>query len=197
MIDCENKQLKVDIVRAATQVFIKHGVTPLSYELIATEAGTTQNIIRSFYPDPQDLAIDLCNQLSVRFDERLDLELRTIRKAERLDHLLNFYLDLPSRLNKPERRDDQIITALMALSAKSEDIQQELRNYYQSMQERIAKTIKASFANIKPRHCSDLSFQIVCLIYGHWKMVASLKFSQQQNLIARAAIDRLIVGFSN
>lgn len=187
-----DKHRPSEIVRAATQVFVKHGLTPLSYELIANEAGTSQQTIRRYYPDPQDLALDLCHQLSVWFDEDLQKSLRPMRKAERLEQLLNFYLDLPSRLIQPNRRDDQIINALVALSAKSEDIQEELRMHYLSMQERIAKAIKGAHADIKPKQCSVLGFQIVCLIYGHWKMVSSLGFPADRNRVTRAAIDRLI-----
>lgn len=187
-----NEPSPVELVRAATKVFIKHGLTPLSYELIATQAGTNQQTIRRYYPDPQDLAIDLCQQLSTWFDDSLQKSLRAIRKADRLDHLLNFYLDLPSRLAQPKRRDEQIINALVALSAKSEDIQEELREHYLTMQERIAKAIRASHTQLKPKQCKTLGFQIVCLIYGHWKMVASLGFPERNNLSVRRAIDCLI-----
>lgn len=187
-----NDPRPAELVRAATQVFIKHGLTPLSYELIATEAGTSQQTIRRHYPDPQDLAIDLCQQLSAWFDDSLHKSLQAIRKTDRLDHLLNFYLDLPSRLAQPKRRDEQIINALVALSAKSEDIQEELRDHYLAMQERIAKAIRAAHPQLKPKQCKTLGFQIVCLIYGHWKMVASLGFAENNNVLVRAAIDHLL-----
>lgn len=188
----QNQGTKSDIIRAATQIFVKHGLSHLPYELIASEAGTSKEAIRSFYPDPEDLAMDLCGRISAWFDEGLEKEFKKLPKAEQFTSLMNFYLGLPSKLSKSKRDDDQVINALMALASKSEDIQTELRDYYTTMQNRIAYSIKRSFSDLKPKQRDELAFQIVCLIYGHWRMVASLNFSEQYNQVARACVDRLI-----
>jgi hypothetical protein len=43
---------------------------------------------------------------------------------------------------------------------------------------------------------NQLSYLFVCLMYGHWKMVASLGFSEEHKFVTRTAIDRLIASYA-
>ncbi|MGY9050123.1 MAG: hypothetical protein ACKVKF_24600, partial [Rhodobacterales bacterium] len=43
--------------------------------------------------------------------------------------------------------------------------------------------------------CHEIGYLFVTLIYGHWKMVASLGFSENNNRVAREAVDRLIASY--
>ena len=187
---------KIDIVAAATRILVSQGLSNLSYDLIAAEAGTSRQLIRQYYPDPQDLTMDLCNQISSWYDEVLGSELKHTPKAKQLDHLLDFYFGLPTKFARSKRDDDQVVDALLALSAKSNGIKEELFEHYEKMQVRLAKAIRNALPHIKPKQCDELGFQVVCLLYGHWKMVESLNFSKTYRQVSRHAVDRLLAAHS-
>jgi AcrR family transcriptional regulator len=196
MSKSEDAARQKEIVEAAANVLVRYGLSALPYDLIAAEAGTTRQQIRKFYPDPDDLLSDLCNTVSRWYDEILDRELASISKTKHLEFLLNFYFSVPSGQVAQRRQDDMVIDALLALSAKFEGVKEELIAHYQNTQQRIAKAIKAAHRDIKPKKCDEIGFQIVCLFFGHFKMVASLNFSPDYCSVSRAAADRLVAACS-
>lgn len=60
----------------------------------------------------------------------------------------------------------------------------------------IAHEIGAAYPAMPARSADELSYAFVSLMYGHWKMVASLGFSEHHNRVARGAMDRLIRSYA-
>lgn len=67
-----------------------------------------------------------------------------------------------------------------------------LRGQYSLLGQVIAHEINAAHPRMPAAATEELAFTFVCLMYGHWKMVASLGFSERHNRVSRAAMDRLI-----
>jgi AcrR family transcriptional regulator len=196
MSKSENDARQKEIVQAAAGVLMSYGLHAMSYDLVAAEAGTTRQEIRKLYPDPDDLLSDLCNKVSIWYDRALDRELTNLSKTKHLDFLLNFYFGVPSGQLTQRRKDDVVIDALLALSAKFEGIKEELQAHYQNTQHRFAKAIKTAHPEIKAKQCDEIGFQIVCLFIGHCKMVASLNFSPDYCTVSRSAANRLVAAHS-
>jgi hypothetical protein len=51
---------------------------------------------------------------------------------------------------------------------------------------------RVSHPGLDLRSAEELSWLFVCLMYGHWKMVATLGVSAAHNRVTRGAMDRLI-----
>ena len=60
----------------------------------------------------------------------------------------------------------------------------------------LCHEFRVAHPSLSLRACEELSYGFVCIMYGHWKMVASLGVSPAHNRVARCAMDRLILGYS-
>ena len=67
-----------------------------------------------------------------------------------------------------------------------------LKSQYSLLQSTLAHEVQISHPDLPQSACSELGFLVVALMYGHWKMVASLGMSEENNRVSREAIDRLI-----
>ena len=60
----------------------------------------------------------------------------------------------------------------------------------------LAHEIQISYPDLHQNGCRELGYLIVIVMYGHWKMVASLDFSTDYNRVSRDALDRLIASYT-
>jgi len=181
---------KARIVLGALKGLQRHGLAPLSYDVIAAEADTTRQLVRYHFPDPDTLMVAVCDQLAAVYRQLLVENAARLTGPGRLDMFLDFYFDLLDGAAKP--RDDRAYDAMMSLSASSTLVRDNLRNQYTLLGQVIAHEINAAHPAMPARATEELAYGFVCLMYGHWKMVASLGFSEAHGKVSRAAMDRLI-----
>lgn len=178
------------IVGGAFDVLMAEGLDHLSYNKVAEAAGTTRQLVRYYFPDPDDLMIALCDQIASVYREALIEGMGDRQGADRIALFLDFYFDLLDGPRKP--RDDQVYDALFSLAARSERVKSNLRQQYTLLGHVISHELRQEFPEIPLPACEQLSFVFVSLMYGHWKMVASLGLSEDHKRITRQAMDRLI-----
>lgn len=184
-----------EIVEAAISTLVKHGLSNLSYDLIAEEADTTRQLIRHYYPTSENLMIEVCDYLAGVYHELLGVAITELDQTERLDLFLDFYFGLldDTRLQKP--KDDQYYDALFALACRSEQLKQNLHNQYTSLRNAFTNEVKISYPELQIEACDEIAHLFVSLMYGHWKMVANLGFSEKLNQGARNGVERLIQSY--
>lgn len=184
-----------EIVEAAISTLVKHGLSNLSYDLIAEEADTTRQLIRHYYPTSETLMIEVCDYLAGVYHELLGVAITEFDQTERLDLFLDFYFGLldDTRLQKP--KDDQYYDALVALACRSEQLKQNLHDGYTSLRNAFTNEVKISYPELQIGACDEIAHLFVSLMYGHWKMVANLGFSEKLNQGARDAVERLIQSY--
>ncbi|MEM9584448.1 MAG: hypothetical protein AAGA08_15170 [Pseudomonadota bacterium] len=84
---------------------------------------------------------------------------------------------------------------MMAAAAKSKTIRTTLSNQYGLLGQVLGHEFLVQYPELDMQSANELSFLFVSLMYGHWKMVASLGYSQEHNRVSRQAMDRLIVSY--
>lgn len=181
---------KSTIVRGAFAALMKQGLPTLSYDSIAREAGLSRQLIRYHFKDPETLMLSVCDFLAMLYREALMRSVTQSTEKDRLNVFLDFYFDLLDEEPKP--RDDQVYDAMMSLAANSNRIRSHLRQQYTMMGEVISHELQLAHPKLTLPAARELSYLIVSLMYGHWKMVASLGLNQAHKAAARSAIDRLI-----
>ncbi len=82
----------------------------------------------------------------------------------------------------------------MSRAAASEPVRTCLRNQYGLLGHVLSHELQLSILDLdlERQAANELSFAFVALMYGHWKMVASLGFSPDHNRVSRSAMSRLI-----
>ncbi|MGP6086679.1 TetR/AcrR family transcriptional regulator [Antarctobacter jejuensis] len=168
----------------------KHGLPPISYDLIAAETGLSRQLVRYHYPDADDLMVAVCDRLAAVYRQLLVTNAARLEGPGRLEMFLDFYFDLLDGTPKP--RDDRVYDAMMSLSASSGAVRENLRGQYKLLGQVISHEINTAHPEMPARATEELAYIFVCLMYGHWKMVASLGVSDAHKKVSRAAMDRLI-----
>lgn len=185
---------KQDILDGAFSVLMKNGLPTLSYSAIAREADVSRQLIRYYFSEPEDLMVALCDQLAVLYREGLVNGVLNLQPEDRLTFFFDFYFDLLEDAPKP--RDDQAYDAMMSLAAGSPAVRANLQNQYGLIGQVVAHEIQLRHPTIGAEGADELSYLFVCLMYGHWKMVASLGLAEDHKHVTRRAIDRLIDSYA-
>lgn len=162
-----------------------------SYDQIAGEADMSRQLVRHYFPDPEELMLSVCDALAASYRELLMQGIRTAGTTERLPMFLDFYFDFLAGKGLGKPADDQVYDAVFSLAASSEKIRENLHEQYLVLQHTIAHEVQIS-TGLPQKACREIGFLFVSLMYGHWKMVASLGFPASYHRTTREALDRLI-----
>lgn len=186
---------KPEIVEAAFQAILKNGLPPISYDLIAREADMSRQLVRHYFPDPAQLMVAVCDRMAAAYRDLLMQGILSADSTTRLKTFLDFYFNFLSDKGLEKPRDDYAYDAMMALAASVPRVRENLHDQYNILQYTIAHEVQVSHPQLNQKACREIGYLFVCLMYGHWKMVASLGFSEDHNAITRAAVDRLIESY--
>ncbi|WP_439533389.1 TetR/AcrR family transcriptional regulator [Polymorphobacter sp.] len=183
---------KPEIVQAAIKTIAAQGVPTPSYDDIAREAGMSRQLIRHYFPDPEALMVAVCDALAASYRECLARGIIAGNTTTRISTFFDFYFNFlaPQGLRKPV--DDAVYDAMFALAAGSEAVRKNLREQYDLLHHVIAHEVQIAHPALHQKACSEIGFLFVSLMYGHWKMVATLGLSEDYNRVSRQALDRLI-----
>lgn len=185
---------KSDILDAAFAVLMAEGLPAVSYERIADHMGVTRQGVRYHFPVPSDLALALCDRLADAYRDRLVAGAAEVPSDQRLDYFLDFYFDLlPDR---PKPRDDQVYDAMFALAAGDPSVQQNLRGQYTLLGQVVSNEVQVQCPQLSRRDSEEISYLFVSLMYGHWKMAATLGLPEEHKSICRKAMARIIASYS-
>ncbi|WP_370319204.1 TetR/AcrR family transcriptional regulator [Oricola sp.] len=183
---------KPEIVEAAYNAILKNGLPLISYDLIAQEADMSRQLIRHYFPDPVELMVAVCDRLAAAYRDCLMKGILNAQSPTRLKTFLDFYFDFLSDRDLEKPRDDSAYDAMMALASTHPSIRKNLHDQYNLLQYTIAHEVQVSHPQLNQKACLEIGYLFVSLMYGHWKMVATLGFSPAHNAVTRAAVDRLI-----
>ena len=178
------------IVDGAFEILMREGLPHVSYKSVAEASGVKRQLVRYYFPDPDSLMLVLCDKIAAVYREALINGMAGRADEDRIDLFLDYYFDVLDGPRKP--RDDQVYDALMSLAAGSDRIKTNLRNQYTLLGQVFSHELRQQYPSIPLDVCEQISFTFVSLMYGHWKMVASLGLSEDHKHIARDAIKRLI-----
>lgn len=184
-----------EIVSAMFETIKKSGVNLPSFEQISRSGGTTRQLIRHYYSDVEEVALELCNKLTAEYRDRLMKAILDSDQKNRLPVFLDFYFDFLAEKEISKPRDDEVYDALFAYASGSKKVRKNLHDQYALLQMTLAHEIQLAYPTLPQERCNELGFMIVTTMYGHWKMVASLGFSEEYNKVSRGSLDHLISSY--
>ena len=193
MTTSDARERRTQIVTGAFDALRKNGLPHLSYDLIAECAGVTRQLVRYHYPDAEALMKDVCDYLAGLYREALITTAGRLEGPARVDAFLDFYFDMLDGTVKP--KDDQVYDAMLSLATASDRIRATLADQYRLIGQVLSHEFSVQYKEIEKQSAEELSWLFVCLMYGHWKMVASLGHNPSHNAVTREAMDRLILSY--
>jgi len=190
MASTSGQDRRQQIVQGAFAALQARGLPHLSYDAVAERAGLTRQLVRYHYPEPEALMLDLCDMMAGIYRDVLIATAGSQQGPARVDAFLDFYFDMLDGTLKP--RDDRVYDAMMSLSAGSPAVRERLSGQYRLIGQVLSHEFGVQYPALDQKAAEELSWLFVCLMYGHWKMVASLGFDPSHRVISRRAMDRLI-----
>jgi AcrR family transcriptional regulator len=181
------------IVASLVANIMQNGPPLPGYSQIAETSGVSRQLVRYHFPDPDDMLCEACNFLAEAYRIALVNGLASLTGPARLRFIFDFYFNLIEAVPKP--RDDQAYDAMMALAARSPRVKANLRAQYTLVGQVMQMELKAMNPQLSLDACGEIGYLFVCLMYGHWKMVATLGVGAKHNIVSRRAIDRIIQSY--
>lgn len=176
---------KKDILDATFRVLMEKGLPTLSFDAIATECNLSRQLVRYHFKDSDTLMVALLDELAARYRDTMIANVMHAKGESRINLFIDFYFDMIEGMRKP--KDDQVYDALMALSVGSPEIRETLRLQYTLLGHVLSHEFALVYPDLGPQKAAELSFLFVNLMYGHWKMVASLGLSDEHKFITRGS----------
>lgn len=186
---------KPEIVQAAIKVIGDRGLPVVTYDLIAKETDMSRQLIRHYFPDSEVLMVAVCDALAGCYRECLMKGILKADTTQRLPMFLDFYFNFLAGEGLAKPADDAVYDAMFCLAADSDAVRRNLFDQYNLLHHTIAHEVQISHSSLPQPACREIGYLFVALMYGHWKMVATLGFSESHNRVSREAIDRLIESY--
>lgn len=185
-----------EIVQALYRAIERDGISLPSYDQVAREGEMSRQLIRHYFANSDDMAVALCDALAATYRDCLMKGIIAADDSRRLSVFLDFYFNFLADKGLPKPADDVVYDAMFALASTKPDVKKNLHDQYTLLQMTLAHEIQISFPELHQSGCRELGYLIVIIMYGHWKMVASLGFSEEYNRVSRGALDRLIASYT-
>ena len=185
---------RAEIVQALHDAIRLGGVSLPSYDQIAREGDMSRQLVRHYYRDPEQMAVDLCDHLAETHRELLARGVLHVDRADRLAVLLDFHFGLLAEKGLAKPEDDAVHDALLAISGRSARVRERLRDHYGALRDALANEIGAAHPKLAAEGCRELADLTVAQLLGHWRMRATLGMAVSDRA-ARDAIDRLIASY--
>ena len=154
------------ILRAFETCVLRYGLEGSSLERIAQEAGVRRSLIRHYFGNRNELTQALIEGVIERTVSVYRDVIRTAG-AEGGTAALVDYLMGPAF---PDKRDDALIDALMAVSHRDERLRGQLRAKYQTFQQSIHRELRRAFPSADPAMVRATSYSLMCLAVGNAAM---------------------------
>ncbi|WP_136659857.1 TetR/AcrR family transcriptional regulator [Nitratireductor sp. XY-223] len=185
-----------EIVDALYKAIDEDGISLPGYDQIARRGEMSRQLIRHYFGNVDDMAVALCDALAAVYKDCLMKGIIAADESRRLEVFLDFYFNFLSAKGLPKPADDAVYDALFAYASTSDAVRDRLRDQYTLLQMTLAHEIQISHPELHQSGCQELGYLIVVVMYGHWKMVASLGFSEDYNRVSRQSLDRLIASYT-
>lgn len=172
----------------------RNGAPLPSFSQLVQGTDASRQLIRYYFDDPTDVMLAVCDHLAEAYRMALVRGVEDLEGPKRLTFILDFYFDLVA--GNPKPRDDRAYDAMMAYAAGSPKVRDALREQYLLLGQVMALEIKMAHPQLTLDACAEISYLFVCLMYGHWKMVATLGLADDHKHITRRAMDRIIAAYA-
>ncbi len=185
-----------EIIEALQKSLLEDGISLPSYDRIAKHGEMSRQLIRHYFSDEEEMVLKLCEILEHEYRDSLVKSAIAATDGNRLQIFVDFLFDLLRDRGLPKPDDNRIYDAVLSYANTHENVRQRLKTGYELVQMTLAHEIQVSFPHIPQEGCKELGYLIVATMYGHWKMVATVGFSESYSVVARDAMNRLIASYA-
>ena len=184
-----------EIIEALQKSILSDGIKLPSYDQISQHGEMSRQLIRHYFPDEEEMMLALCETLEQAYRDSLVKSAIASTGGSRLQLFIDFYFNFLSDRGLPKPLDDQIYDALLSYANTYEPLRAKLHIGYNLVQMTFAHEIQITYPDLPQSACKELGYIIIATMYGHWKMVKTVGFSDSYCRVARDSIMRVIESY--
>jgi hypothetical protein len=83
----------------------------------------------------------------------------------------------------------------MSRAAGSPRVRDRLRDQYSLLGQIVTNELILAYPQLPAERAAEVSWLFVALVYGHWRLITTLGFSEAHRHVTRGAVDRLIASY--
>lgn len=185
-----------EIIEALQKSILSDGISVPSYDQIAKHGEMSRQLIRHYFPNEEEMMLALCEALEHVYRDCLVKTAIAVGDGNRLPVFIDFLFDILRSRGLPKPADDKIYDAIFSYANTHKLVKDKLHAGYELVQMTLAHEIQVTHPTLPQRGCNELGYLIIATMYGHWKMVTTVGFSENYSNIARDAMDRLIASYA-
>jgi len=184
-----------EIIEALIKTLEQEGMNLPSNDQIANNGEMSRQLIRHYFEDGEEMMLALCEAMDQVYRDCLVKTAIAAHSGSRLKVFLDFFFNYLSDMGLPKPPDDAIYDALFAYANTHERVRKKLNEGYTLVQMTFAHEFQVTYPDLPQSACKELAYLVITNMYGHWKMVANIGFSERYHRVAREALDRLIESY--
>src|SRR5690606_5768779 len=112
--------------------------------LIARKSDMSRQLIRHYFPNPEELMVAVCDALAAAYRDLLMQGILAADTTERLPMFLDFYFGFLSGKGLAKPADDAVYDAMFSLARSSAPVRQRLFEQYSELRNTIAQEVQVS-----------------------------------------------------
>ena len=192
MVNSESDFRREEILDASYRAIQKFGLSAVSYDLIAEEANTSRQLIRHYYPEAEDLMVDVVQSFTEQYQSLVMENIVSQKATQRLSTLMDFFFNSATIQNSPP---SSAFDSLFALAASSKRVRAALHTTHQVLADTFATELLMSYPKLDLQTRTEIGFVFVSLQSGNWRLISSLGFDDKYESAARQAMDQIIASY--
>lgn len=186
-----------EIIEALQKSILEDGISLPSYDQISKHGEMSRQLIRHYFSGEEEMILALCDALEHEYRECLVKTAIASPDGKRLGVFIDFFFNMLKDRGLPKPADDQIYDAIFSFANTNQAVRDKLLMGYSLVQMTLAHEIQVSYPDLPQSGCKELAYLIIAMMYGHWKMVRTVGFSDSYSRVARDAILRLVESYSD
>jgi AcrR family transcriptional regulator len=151
------------ILDAVTQSVGTYGVEGATLERVAAASGFSRGHIRHYLGNREEMLKQFQDRLSSRYMTKLDEICDSAEPGGRGAAVIRFLFGHGWAPND----DSAAINALLWAAARDETVRAHLRTTYLSIEQTIARALRADFPDAPEAECAAFAYELLCLAFAH------------------------------
>lgn len=188
------EERRAGILAAVAETLQEEGLPFPSYDRVAGHAALSRQLVRHYFPDPEELMVTACRSLGQAWLSEIARRLNDAPPGTGLGRLIDLCLD--GRGAEDDLPPPAAFESLIALSRSSPALRGALQAEVEALTGIFSEEVARAFPDLAAREARELALLIVSQVVGHWAMAGTLELGAAEGRAARLAIDGIIAAYT-
>lgn len=185
------EERRAGILAAVAETLQEEGLPFPSYDRVADHAALSRQLVRHYFPDPEELMVTTCRSVSAAYLAGIALHMEGAAPEAGLERLIDLCL-----IGGGEEVPPPVaLESLIALTRGSVALRGALQKEIQALEAVFAAELARSHPALAEEGRQELAHLLVSHLLGHWTMTRTLALRPAEIGAARAAMRGIVAAY--